>query len=90
MCNISRFFTIRILGHFIGGLLMVIMINGCNAAAQIPAMTPKAIFIIVDGIPADVLERIQRSDPRLRDSHRRRREQAEKPHYPAPRRGDLW
>lgn len=57
MRNISRYFTTRIPGYFIGGLLIVIMINGCNATAPIPAKTPKAIFIIVDGIPADVLER---------------------------------
>jgi predicted AlkP superfamily pyrophosphatase or phosphodiesterase len=56
MRNIYRFFTTRTLGH-IGALFVVIMISGCNAIAQTSGKTPKAIFIIVDGIPADVLER---------------------------------
>ncbi len=52
-----RFFSARAAGHAIGALLIVLTLNGCNALAQTPVKTPKAIFIIVDGIPADVLER---------------------------------
>ena len=37
-------------------VLLTIAISGCNQAAKPPAETPKAIFILVDGIPADVLE----------------------------------
>jgi len=57
MCKICRWATTRIPGCLIGVLLTVTMIVGSNATAQTPVTTPKAIFIIVDGIPADVLER---------------------------------
>jgi len=57
MRNISRIFTTMNMGHVIGTLFIVLMINGCTTFAPTPAKIPKAIFIIVDGIPADVLER---------------------------------
>ena len=57
MRNICNILTPGIIGRLTVSLLIVTMINGCNASAQIPAKTPKAIFIIVDGIPADVLEK---------------------------------
>jgi predicted AlkP superfamily pyrophosphatase or phosphodiesterase len=57
MNNISRFFTARITGQLFGALFVAFMIAGCNAIAQTPEKSPKAILIIVDGVPADVLER---------------------------------
>lgn len=60
MSNTSLHFTTRTPGRcglFVGGLLTVMMINGCSGGAPSAAKTPKAIFIIVDGIPADVLEK---------------------------------
>jgi len=56
MRNISRIFTTMNMGHVIGTLFIVFMINGCTTIAPTPAKIPKAIFFIVDGIPADVLE----------------------------------
>lgn len=38
-------------------LLAAIIVNGCNEGASPMTRTPKALFIIVDGIPADVVER---------------------------------
>jgi predicted AlkP superfamily pyrophosphatase or phosphodiesterase len=38
------------------GLFLVL--SGCQVQSDSPASTPKAIFIIVDGIPADVLESV--------------------------------
>lgn len=57
MVRISSFFAKRTSRHVLGALLMVMAINGNYAIAQTPAQTPKAIFIIVDGIPADVLDK---------------------------------
>ena len=57
MSNISKNLTTRTMDHVFAALLIVFMINGCNAIAQSPAKSPKAILIIVDGVPADVLER---------------------------------
>ncbi|MBT3798757.1 MAG: alkaline phosphatase family protein [Porticoccaceae bacterium] len=37
-------------------ILLIAVLSGCMGAAIVPTTTPKAIFIIVDGIPADVLE----------------------------------
>ena len=46
------------MGQILGGLFIAFLVNGCNATEQVPTKTPKAIFIIVDGIPADVLEKV--------------------------------
>lgn len=40
-----------------------VMTAGCSTGRQLPDTTPKAAFIIIDGIPADVVERI--STPQL-------------------------
>ena len=37
-------------------VLLTIAISACSQAAKPSVKTPKAVFIIVDGIPADVLE----------------------------------
>jgi len=47
----------RTVRHFIGGLLVSTVLSACAVNDTSPANTPKAIFIIADGIPADVLER---------------------------------
>jgi len=44
-------------GYSILSLLVVLLLHACASTDIAPAKTPKAIFIIVDGIPADVLER---------------------------------
>lgn len=56
MRSIYKFLTTRSMARFVTGLLVVAMINGCNATVQVSEKTPKTIFIIVDGIPADVIE----------------------------------
>jgi len=57
MSNIHKLLTTRPIAHVVLSLFFVAMINGCNATAQVPEKTPKTIFIIVDGIPADVIEK---------------------------------
>lgn len=57
MHSISRLFATGIMGQVFGAVLAVLMIGGGNAIAQTVVNTPKAVLIIVDGIPADVLER---------------------------------
>ena len=37
-------------------LLAAVAVSGCAGVTKAPTVTPKAIFIVVDGIPADVLE----------------------------------
>jgi len=49
--------TTRTMAHVVVGLFFFTLINGCKAADQVFEETPKAIFIIVDGIPADVIEK---------------------------------
>ena len=46
-------------------ILLVAALSGCAGVANAPIATPKAIFIIVDGIPADVIESV--STPYLDD-----------------------
>jgi len=57
MPNIFRIFNMGTMGHVIGTLLLVTLTISCYALEQDQAATPKAVLIIVDGIPADVLER---------------------------------
>ena len=57
MRNISRFPITKTMIQVICGLMIIIMLNGCTITGRLPAKTPKAIFISVDGIPADVLEK---------------------------------
>lgn len=46
-----------VIRRFAGGLVIVTLLTACAGDETAPAQTPKAIFIIADGIPADVLER---------------------------------
>ncbi len=57
MRSIYNFLTTRTMAYVVVGLFIITVINGCNAAAPVPEKTPKTIFIIVDGIPADVIEK---------------------------------
>jgi len=57
MSSNYKLLTTRTKALVVLSLFFVAMINGCNATAQVSEKTPKAIFIIVDGIPADVIEK---------------------------------
>ena len=57
MPNISILLTLKTTTRFVFFIPLVFILSACIASTTQVGTTPKAVFIIVDGIPADVIEK---------------------------------